>query len=143
MKTRPVRSPRARNCGRTTCSGWVRPSRTWSGSACRPVRPGPNWHRATTNQRRTRTTTDATQRSLRGSLPPRNPDPADPSLCRVFFLPGVRIAEHFFVSLFCELIGPAGTGRGLGKCPRRRPLAVTSSFTLPKPLPAPTRLGVR
>ena len=67
--TRPGCSTGAHSRGRTTCSGWARPSRMWSVSACRPARPGPNWCRVTTNQRRTRTVTDATQRSLHGSLP--------------------------------------------------------------------------
>jgi hypothetical protein len=102
---RPGRSTRAHSCGRTTCSGWARPSRTWSVSACRPARPGPNWCRATTNQRRTRTTTDATQRSLRGSLPTQS-GPADPSSAGSF-LPGVLIPKCVFgAGRLLQLKGP-------------------------------------
>ena len=38
---------------------------------------------------------------------PCNPDPADPSLCRVF-LPVVWIQERFLVWISCELMGPPG-----------------------------------
>ena len=54
-------------------------------------------------------------RSLHGSLPPCNPDPADPSLCRVFFF---RLRQAgFFAWISRDRMGLAVAGKGLDKCP--------------------------
>ncbi|CRD61398.1 conserved hypothetical protein [Stenotrophomonas maltophilia] len=60
------------------------------------------------------------------------------------FLPGVCIEERFLVWIRRELKGPAGTGRGLGKCPPApavgRPLLLY--FAQPPARPDEARLAV-
>ena len=86
------------SCGRTTCSDWDRHSRTWSVSACRParlVRTGAGLQRINGGREQ-----PLTRRNAHCVGPsPRNPDPADPSLCRVFLLAfGFRSASSSDVS---------------------------------------------
>lgn len=75
-------------------------------------------HCINTNARRMRlaTATGATPTLIAWVPPPCNPDPADPSLCRVFFAWRLDSRARLRPGL-CELKGPVGAGRGLGKCP--------------------------